>query len=416
MRYRRHRFHPCAVLLLSVLASAPTNAQLQVTIETERTSAQQLGLQWRFAPTRDAEWFFAGVRSVAIDRRDRVYALDGQEQVIRVASRDGHLLSTLGKRGSGPGELRGARWVQILGDTLWVYDNQNARLTAWSTETLALLPGTRRGPLPLRLESLSPRGFYHADVDREEAATTQAPRQWTIMHRVANDRQDRSLLRYDVRSPVLSYLVYERGRARQADAAVGRTNMAQPLGDSPLWRTRPDGSAFTMVFRETRLSEHAANPFAGARTTSILRVIDVTPTGDTLRELTVRVPARRVSDADIRSVVDSLRLPTSPILGRWVEADPDEIARNLFRPTNWPAVLEFFVEMDGTIWLRQPQPPSPRAVFWRLAADGRQLPSVSLPGDLRILLVHDGHAWGVREDADGQPGLERYGPDGARRR
>jgi len=397
-----------SVACLSFFCAFGLHAQQRLTLESAVPVSYRHTV--RFEPTGPHSWQFATIRSVAADGAGRVFVLDGREQLVRVFEADGRFVQTLGRPGSGPGEFRGARFVQVVGDTLWVMDAQNARITGYSTRRLALLPPTRRGPLPLRLESLTPTGVFHAIVDREEPATASAPRRWTVQHRAHSTQRDRPLLEYDVSTPVLTFLLYERGRVRQSDAAVGRTNMVQPFGDSPLWATRPNGLAFSLLFRNRVLSEPAGNPFASNRSRSLVHFVEVAPSGDTLRDLLLSVPARRLSDGDVRDVVDSLRSPLSPVLGRWVEGDPEEIRRALVRQRFWPAVTGYYVESDGTLWLRMPQPPGAIARYWRVSADLRTVRTVELPNDLRILLLDRGLVYGTRESSAGEPVVDVFRP------
>ena len=52
---------------------------------------------------------------------------------LRFYSADGHLLRTVGRAGEGPGEFRFILDLQTLGDSVWVHDLQNARVTVFDS-------------------------------------------------------------------------------------------------------------------------------------------------------------------------------------------------------------------------------------------------------------------------------------------
>jgi hypothetical protein len=78
----------------------------------------------------DPNYMFGQVGFLTVDSNGRIYVLDAQAQQIRVYSADGVYEQTIGRRGSGPGELLGATFVLMApGDTLVVPDLQNLRIS-----------------------------------------------------------------------------------------------------------------------------------------------------------------------------------------------------------------------------------------------------------------------------------------------
>jgi hypothetical protein len=69
--------------------------------------------------------------------------LEQQAREIRVYGRDGRLVRRFGRSGSGPGEFRSPGAMGSSGDTIWVYDYANARLTLFRTDgtLLETVPG-----------------------------------------------------------------------------------------------------------------------------------------------------------------------------------------------------------------------------------------------------------------------------------
>jgi hypothetical protein len=95
-------------LMLAMAAAAPAAAQ-----QTVRLPARDVALQERPATVftvgteegRDWE-MFSGIRTVAFDRSDNLFVLDGQNYRVVVFDARGRYVRHFGKRGGGPGELQ----------------------------------------------------------------------------------------------------------------------------------------------------------------------------------------------------------------------------------------------------------------------------------------------------------------------
>jgi hypothetical protein len=372
-------------------------------------AAQTTRLIQQFAPSAADRWFFAYVRDVAVDAKGRVYVLD-DDQVIRVFEPDGSLLRSMGRLGSGPGEFRRARWLRVLGDTLWVHDPMNARLTAFHTEDGTLRENSRPGATPMRLDDISPVGHYETSPSHDDRPSTLNPLVVTVLHAQRAGGESRALMRFSKSRAVLSFPVYAFGETRAASSRLGQMNARQPFDNEPLWRVGHGGRALSMLLRDEGAATGAMNPFGVNRSTQSMRLVAIGFGGDTLLDRTLMSPAVPVTDAHVRAIVDSMAYPPEymKIQGKRIAADPAEVRDSLYVPRVWPAVTEFFVGDDGTYWLRQPQPPSPVARFWRLAPDGTQLPAVEVPAGLTIHRVRADRLWVAREDESGTPVVELH--------
>ncbi len=364
----------------------------------------------RFGPRSSDSWFFARVRDVAVDARGRVYALDDADQTIRVFAPDGSLLRSMGRLGSGPAEFRRARWLRILGDTLWVHDPMNARLTAFNTEDGTLRENSRAGATPMRLDDISPVGNYVSGVSHEDRPSTFNPLVVTVMHTPNAREESRELLRYTRSRAGLSFYAYPHGEPLTASSRMGQMHTRQPFDNDPLWRVAPGGGSLVTVLREDAAAASSVNPFGMNRASQSARLLAIGFGGDTLFDQTLVSPATPVTDAHVRAIVDSMANPPDVfrIQGKRLTADPAEVRDSLHVPRTWPVVTEFFVGEDGTYWLRQPQPPSPVARFWRIAAGGKQLPAVIVPAGLTIHRVNADRLWVTRDDDDGVPVVELH--------
>ena len=102
----------------------------------------------------------------------------------------------------------------------------------------------------------------------------------------------------------------------------------------------------------------------------------------------------------------ALAHPNLLIMGAKPAGVPQAIRDSLYVPPQWPAVTELLVGLDGSVWLRQPQPPAKSAMFWRIAADGKVLAPVALPSSIRPFRVTRNRVWGVAENELGEPVVE----------
>lgn len=123
-----HRMLRVALVLgssLSVGSSAIAQAPAHWTLtETLRIGGGDSG------PTS-----FNYIKSIAVDTKGRVFIYDRQAKEIRVFAPDGKFVKTIGRVGSGPGEMRDAEGIAFAPDgMLWMRDAANARLTVFDAE------------------------------------------------------------------------------------------------------------------------------------------------------------------------------------------------------------------------------------------------------------------------------------------
>ena len=134
----------CARAEAPVVENPATPAQGRVTLEPEQL--------WRVGG-HDESYLFGVVGASAIDADGNTYLLDQQLSEITVIDRQGHHLTTFGREGEGPGELRQAQAIMLLpGDRIGVLNGRPPKLNTYT------LQGDPLGDLSLA----SNEGFHFA--------------------------------------------------------------------------------------------------------------------------------------------------------------------------------------------------------------------------------------------------------------
>jgi hypothetical protein len=81
-----------------------------------------------------ASALIGGLSDMTVGPGGSLYLVDQQTNEIHIIDHSGTLLRSIGREGSGPGELRRPRALRVSGDTLWVVDAGNARIQGLSVD------------------------------------------------------------------------------------------------------------------------------------------------------------------------------------------------------------------------------------------------------------------------------------------
>lgn len=136
-----------------------------------------------------------------------------------------------------------------------------------------------------------------------------------------------------------------------------------------------------------------------------VRIRQFAPDGAVIYDRSYRTVSRPLTRDDVNIMAESLAyLAAAP--GVVFVARPSEVRDSMFIPKAWPPTTEIFAGNDGSLWLRQPEPLSDIAHFWRIDSSGKLLPAVAVASNLRILQVSENMLWAATEDKDGTPIVE----------
>ena len=129
------------MIISSVVVGAPypvAKAQAAVTSAsrgaTSRLTIWRSTEQWRVDGSEQGD-AFGDLRDFVTLRDGSLWILDFKDQTIRRFSATGKPLTAVGRRGSGPGELRNANGLVVHADgTVWVNDPSNGRLSVYRAD------------------------------------------------------------------------------------------------------------------------------------------------------------------------------------------------------------------------------------------------------------------------------------------
>jgi len=401
MSCHRQRLVASRVLsLLAVLSASPiAHAQPALSTTTANATAR---IVTRIQPGPSDTWLFGRIQAIAVDRSGRIYVLDATDQKIRVFSQAGKPIRVLGGLGRGPGELFRPRTLDVVNDTLWVIDNANARLSAFSVSNGAYLRSSRAAVYDQDIEGVSSVGIFLLEQVGAGDASSGKPLTLRMTHERTTKSDRRQIGAVSIVQRSLAFRLYA-GVAKQPS---GTAMIPQPLDNGPLMRTSPHGRSFVVLDRSPRTTGAATTNVLGTGSSGAILLHEIGWRGDTVRRQMYTVPLRRLSATDVSAVIDSLANPNMLIMGAKPTGIPQEIRDSLYVPSHWPAVTEMIIGIDGSVWLRQPQPPAASAKFWRITPDGKEAAPVILPSSVRPFRVSLSRVWGVGENALGEPVVE----------
>lgn len=344
------------------------------------------------------------VGPVALSSDGTLWAAQPQDGEVIAVGPDGALRHRVGGLGEGPGEFATISLLGWVGDSLWVTDNRNRRITFYGPD------GGERGtaPLPAATVGADPRGLIAPAPDDERsgaftaltpggAVFTAAPGPETFMDADAPiDGVDPVVLAPRDGGPgeVIATTRGVRNRLIVAETSGGEIRsiaiFRQPWNDGSLVATPPGGTGVVVVDR----------PVAVPGTPAAYRVSWIALSGDTLWSTTrgfTPVPV----DATHR---DSL-------IAAWAAngTSEDALRDRLYLPATLPPASSVFVGRDGRVWVGRERPGGRLGGDWDVfSTDGVLEIEVTAPASVDLRAAADAVVWGVEIDELDVPTLVRY--------
>ncbi|MDZ7362384.1 MAG: 6-bladed beta-propeller [candidate division KSB1 bacterium] len=305
---------------------------------------------------------FGNIVAIGVDSRGRVYVGDRQNYSIKIFSRSGELLRSLGRKGQGPGEFIALSDLDIgRGDSLFAFDVDLRRISAFAPNDskklvyTVLVPGHAMS-YPVKMMVPQSRGFLIEYTIPFAPNSAEIKRNRTI--RLINHKGDFE------GDPVLvvperQYLV------EQSGGSV--TVMPMPFGRAPIFYLGIDDTIF-----------YGWNDSLNIEIYSLK--------GKRLGVFHFPHAAIDVTRSDVNKVIE--------FLGDELK----KMVRKAKLPGTWPAFENLVVDDEGWLWVdvvTNDRTRSSWLVFDRL---GQQVATVFLPNKIALKVIRNGYAYGIETD------------------
>jgi hypothetical protein len=363
---------PVVLLLLACAEDLPTpsfSSQNRVLKHTVRIASEG-----------DSEAPLTRVFGIAANPT-RVFVGEGMDRDIKVFSRAGEYLHSIGRRGMGPGEFVNPVWLGLCGDSLWVFDAALNRLT-FLTDTGEVMSTLHVSPLPIggeriRVSWMRPlaNGLFLGALGYSS-------------NEIASGRiRARPLLRLDSLGLVvdtLAVLSVDPKSTMVFRKESETTFVTQPVREDPLFDISPDGGGIVIVDRRVPDDPEKA----------LLVVTKITADGDTIYEARLRYEPRRLDHRSVRQ-----RFLSPYYVEEVARVTESELRDALWLPRYLPPVSQVRLGADGTVWLRREDDFVSSHLRWEvLDPSGAPLFWVWMSRGVQVLWVSSGSVWGVELD------------------
>ena len=345
----------------SVAASRPANGQRLVLPDLQIES-------------EGAGYSFGRISGVVVDRHGRFLLASQDDGRLLIFDRAGQYISSLGRSGAGPGEIRVFGMVGLRGDSVWVSDPAQSRITVlpidggsprtlvipWAGEAVLLSDGS---------VGLTPRDAFGRPVNARSSIG---------MVRVAPGGKRLG--------PVFDMTFVPRRLQflRRGQLVVGM----QPFDDAPMYAVSPNGRWVVILRREPTLQ---GGP--------VVQLVESTGRPVWTKALKWRPPT--LDPRMVRRTVADLAGPS---------ADPAtvmQVTKALFVPKSVPSASGVRVGLDGSVWVRGPEV-GDTAISWTRVLDGAAGRSLWIPKDFWPYWVENSLLIGTETDSLGATVVRRY--------
>jgi len=346
-----------------------------------QAAAQQI-MTWRLVPDGVVSpgYEFTRIASVIPTSGGRLVVADDRNKEIIVTDTRGNLFHKIGASGSGPGEFAQLHGAGLVGDTVWVIDRSEKRISLFSLDG-TLLRTIRHESRDIPTHVLQTRVLGTPNYPLESAIVNSPSRALLLSSRDGRDMDTVARLpgRYTdhfmIRRPSGGY-------------TVGN----QLFSDAALVVVVPGGKSVYVVERPSANSPHSA----------AFQIIALTASGETIwRNQFTYIPK-----AVERQRADSLRRATNERLTGYGHSAGD-IRNAVFIPEYYPPTSDAFSGSDGALWLRREES-GMNVEYWIIDRGGKQVASLTVPRKKKLVAATSSIVWAVETDEFDVPSIHRY--------
>jgi hypothetical protein len=322
---------------------------------------------------------------------DMVYVIEQRAGKVRVFARDGQFSHGFARRGRGPGELTSPATAGFTGDTLWIFDARDRRITLFSLDGAYLedyrfevaRTDVRQPVMPVRILD----GRLHVAIMDPARRTREPPAERFVRTTVLVDRHGEIIEVLDSVPVTLPGIYY----------GQGSVVLYQPIRDDRLTVSAGDDAGSIVIDRTAPTR----------RADGLLRMYRLAADGDTLQERRLRYAPQELPAARRDSLLQAA-LDRQP--GPGVNRERDRAIRDqLFLPRFLPPVTAARRSSDGLLWLRRELLTVERPYWVILDEHLRPRARVSFPIEPeRILRIQGNEVWAIERDELDVPYIVRY--------
>lgn len=355
---------------------------------------------WRVEPVAragagDGPGGLTFVSDVTVARDGTLYVSQPQEKVVKVYSAAGRYLRSFGREGAGPGEFDRPSTLGWRGDTLWVADPAQGRISLFRPD------GTFLRSIAFSHTSRATDGRLQIPgsllADGSVLGWWQAP-----LNVLARGPVTVPMVRFTAAGEPINVIARTESRNEFGQLVDGtsRTYFPQPFTDSPLDAVAPDGSSVVIVRRNAATTPERT-VFSVQRTDASGRV--TLSRNYSYRPLPLSSGAvDRALDEHVSGLGHTrIRTPEAATLRR-------QLREHLYRPRFLPPVTALVLGRDGTIWLRREELGRPMAWWHVLDPSGRIIARAWFPARLDVRYADRTQLWAVKLDELDVPTLVRF--------
>ena len=390
----------------AVLGCQPKRQPATESVGTEGAGAPRqftLVEDVRIGSQSDPDIGFTSVGGVVVGPDRRMYVSERQDLQMRIYDAAGNLERVVGRRGQGPGEFQSMGHLGLLGDTVWVLDSRNRRITLFNLDGDLIesvrAPRILLSPAPdlvaLRPTYLRPDRNWVSGAAMEvgiEGVSYTVPELLFDPSGALADtlRNVEIVIRLRVTIDSISFLPEDL------------------LLDDPI--ISHDPGVRTVIVRRAGATSDVPSTFS---------VTSISVSGDTVFDTSFEYRPMPVSDTYIDRVVESLAAGRQARMG----AGRFERALRSGLPPFHPPVTQVRFGEDGAIWLRRESEDGAiwpiwlrrersegetEAQYWILEPDGVVRGTVNIPSTVRIMWSGTDEFVGMELDDLDVPWLIRY--------
>lgn len=350
-------------------------------IQSPALPEKHLVEQLRIAsPGPDGE--FVAVATVA-EGEGRIYISDWRAPAVYRFDSTGRYLGQVGRSGDGPGEYRIPITIGMRGDSLWLWDPTQQRLTLWDAGGKVVRTTTLVGA----------SGSYGAGVLLPDGSVASLP-SWTSA-RARSGTSSEPVRRFHPDGRFRDTLFTLPVDVAPLKIETGPQHFIigeQPFIDSPILSVSTAGLGFVRVDRRT------TGP-------AVIGITRYDANGAERWRRSIPHSGAPLDPSLVDSVIRGYTHPSDPRS----TAVPESQAREAVTiPPRGIPVLSATIGSDGRIWLRRPTSAGRPARYTVLAPDGTPSFEVTLPLRGRLIAAEATAIWVMESDTDDLPTVVRY--------